>query len=111
MSYDNKVCAGLILSGLFAVPSAAHADTIRCGTVLIREGATVLSIRESCGEPAAIESSTEPVFERNADGATYQVGTVPVDIWYYDFGSRRNMVRMTVKGGIAEKIERLSRNQ
>ena len=111
MVYGRRILSGVIPGLILAIPIVSQADTIRCGTALIREGSTVLSIREECGDPTTIESSTEPVFGRREDGTRYAVGTVPVDYWYYDFGSRRNPVRMTIKGGVAEKIERLSRNQ
>ncbi len=102
-----RLVPGLVV----AIAFAAQADTIRCSTALIREGATVLRIRENCGEPATIESAMEPVYAQRPDGTPYQAGTVRVEYWYYDFGSRRNPVRMTIKGGVAEKIERLRRNQ
>lgn len=101
----------LVAACLFAISVSAQADTIRCGAALIREGATVVEIREKCGEPVTVERSTETVYGRRADGSTYPSGVVTVDYWYYDFGSRRFPVRMTVRGGIAEKIERLSRHQ
>lgn len=101
-----------VLSGpLLLIPAISQADTIRCGTALIREGATASRIRENCGDPASVESSAEPVYERRPDGTTYQVGTITVDYWFYDFGNRRNPVRISMKGGLAEKVERLSHNQ
>lgn len=111
MPNSTKTLFRLIAGLSLTLPMLSQADTIRCSTALIREGATVLHIRQNCGEPATIESSLEPVYAQRPDGRPYQAGTVPVEYWYYDFGSRRNPVRMTIKGGVAEKIERLRRNQ
>jgi hypothetical protein len=106
-----KILVTLIWGLLVLLPSGSQADTIRCSAALIREGATALHVRQNCGEPTTIESSMEPVYAQRPDGTPYQAGSVPVEVWYYDFGSRRNPVRMTIKGGVAEKIERLRRNQ
>lgn len=111
MAIDRRISMCWIFGGLLLWSAYAGAETIRCGTELIQEGALTIDIREKCGEPTAIEHTTEPVYERRLDGTVYQVGVDVIDYWYYDFGSRRFPVRMTVKGGIAEKIERLSRNR
>lgn len=88
----------------------ALAASFRCGQDLIREGMSASDIREKCGEPDSVETVTEPVMSRTRDGLAYQVGVTTTDYWRYDRGSRRFPVRLTIKEGIAEKIELLSRN-
>jgi Protein of unknown function (DUF2845) len=100
-----------IAVALQCVMASARADSVRCGTALIQEGARTVEIRETCGEPVTIETTSEPVYSRRVDGTVYQIGVEMVEYWYYDFGPRRFPVRMTVKGGVAEKIELLSRNR
>jgi hypothetical protein len=111
MTISRNVSSCAVIAGLLLISKYSEADSIRCGTRLIQEGARVVDIRELCGEPQTVETTTEPIYERRLDGTLYQVGVEVIDYWYYDFGSRRFPVRMTVKGGIAEKIERLSRNR
>ena len=94
--------------GFALIPGFVDAETIRCGNDLIVEGTPTAIIRDKCGEPTSIDSTSQPVYARHADGTTYQVGVETVDFWFYDFGSRRIPVRMTVRDGIAEKIELVS---
>lgn len=86
-----------------AVP--AHADTLRCGSVLIREGAVASYVQQKCGAPASKETVTEPVRARGVNGTTYEVGTTSKDIWRYDRGSRQLPVVMTFEGGVLKKLE------
>jgi len=91
-------------------PPAGTAATFRCGAVTIREGMAAAEIVAQCAEPSSIETTTEPVMSRLADGTLIQVGTETIDYWRYDLGTRRFPMRVTVKNGVAVKIERMSRN-
>ena len=111
MVNNTRMFVRLAMIGVLVAPVASQAEPIRCGTGLIQEGATALEIREKCGEPTTVERTSTPVYELLTDGTRYQVGVVPVDYWYFDFGTRQFPVRMTIKDGIAEKIELLTRRQ
>src|ERR1044071_425696 len=46
----------LALLALFACVPLAHADAMRCGSKLIREGDTRSLVRDFCGEPSDIQT-------------------------------------------------------
>lgn len=97
--------------GIYCMPTISDAESVRCGTDLVREGMLSAVIRDKCGEPTSIEVTSEPVYERHVDGTTHQIGAEVVEYWFYDFGPRQFPVRMTFRGGVAEKIELVSRNR
>jgi hypothetical protein len=94
---------------LALLPVQLAADSFRCGPDLIQEGIFAAEVVEKCGEPTSVETVTEPLMARNADGFLYQVGVTTKEIWRYDRGSRMFPVRLTIKDGVAEEIELLSR--
>ena len=109
MNTKTAVLAAII--GLYGLTTIANAESVRCGADLVREGMLSAVIKEKCGEPRSIEVTSEPVLERRVDGTSHQIGAEVVEYWYYDFGSRQFPVRMTFRGGVAEKIELVSRNR
>ena len=95
--------SGLIVAATSA--SVANAETLRCGSSLIQEGATAGAVLEKCGEPGAKETFTEPVFVRRVDGTTYQSGTTSREVWRYKRGSGQFPAVLTFEMGVLKKLE------
>lgn len=83
---------------------AAEIDSWRCSNVLISRGDAPAEVLDKCGEPSARETVTEPVYARNANGGTRQIGVVEREIWTYD-RSNRIPVRLTFEEGKITRIE------
>ncbi|HEY8509281.1 MAG TPA: DUF2845 domain-containing protein [Steroidobacteraceae bacterium] len=94
----------LLLAGLAAAPHAS-AETLRCGSALIKVGATAGYVLEKCGEPQSRTQISEPVRARRPNGTTYVTGTTMVDVWRYDRGSRKFPAVLTFREGVLKKIE------
>lgn len=98
---------------LLAMCSVARADSMRCGSRIVKDGDTLEKVLAVCGEPA-IRSRTwiqrPPQYELG--GWTYSFpGTedVPVDSWTYDFGPNRLMQRVRFVAGQVESIVTLGK--
>jgi hypothetical protein len=72
--------------------------------VLISRGDASTDVLDKCGEPNARETVTEPVYARNANGGTRQIGVVERELWTYD-RSNRIPVRLTFEEGKITRIE------
>ena len=101
----------LLATAALATPAAA--DTLRCGSRIIKEGDTQEKALAVCGEPAQ-QSRTwierPPQYELGGQWYSYP-GTelVPVDLWTYDFGPNRLMQRVRFVAGLIVSIETLGR--
>ena len=101
--------ASLALLLLAALPAAA--DSMRCGSRLIVEEDSIEKVLYYCGEPAS-KSRTWIVRQPR-----YYVGSneyafpgeedVPVDLWTYDFGPNKLMMRLRFVAGKLERVESL----
>lgn len=96
----------------FACVPAAHADAMRCGNKLIREGDTRSLVRDFCGEPSDIQTRSilrRPVF--NFNGRKQFVGDglveIPVEIWTFNFGPSKLMREVRFVDGRIEEISTL----
>jgi len=85
--------------------SAAHADTLRCGSKLIQEGANQGYVMEYCGAPDSKQTFTEPVYVQRVDGTTYQSGETRRDVWRYKRGPGKFPAVLTFEMGVLKKIE------
>jgi hypothetical protein len=94
-----------LTASLVLFAAAAHADTLRCGSSLISEGANQSFVREKCGEPDSKMEVTEPVMARRPDGFTYQTGTTTQQIWRYKRSPGKFPAVMTFEGGVLRKLE------
>jgi hypothetical protein len=83
----------------------AWADTLRCGSALIKEGDTQGYVQEKCGEPQSKQTYTEPVMARRVDGTAYEVGTTSKDVWRYQRGSGSFPAVLTFEKGVLKKLE------
>lgn len=90
----------------------AHADAMRCGNKLVRDGDTRLAVLEICGEPSDVQTRTilrRPYY--NVQGRRIYFGDgyneVPVEIWTYNFGPYKLQRRVRIVDGLVEEIETL----
>jgi len=83
----------------------AFAETLRCGSVLVKEGDTQGYVQEKCGEPQSKQTYTEPVMARRADGTAYEVGTTSKDVWRYQRSNGSFPAVLTFEKGVLKKLE------
>lgn len=105
-----------LLIGLMVVAAAmvapAHADGLRCGGRLLRDGDSRAEVRAFCGEPADVQTRSilrRPVY--NLSGRMVFLGDglieVPVETWTYNFGPNKLMRRIRFVDGIVDQVETL----
>ena len=82
-----KSIATFILFAAVALPALSQ---MRCGTELITEGDSALSVLEACGEPSY--GDVDPFGD---------------DEWTYNFGPNEFMIRLTIQEGTVRRIEEL----
>jgi hypothetical protein len=102
----------LVLLGLFACVPMAHADAMRCGSKLIREGDNRALVRDFCGEPSDIQTRSilrRPVFNNNGRRTVVGDGLVeiPIEIWTFNFGPSKLMREVRFVDGRVEEITTL----
>jgi hypothetical protein len=99
----------------FAVACAtthpAEADSLRCGSKLVRDGDTRAAVLNFCGEPADVQTRSilrRPSFSRNGR-QFFGEGFVeiPVEVWTYNFGPYKLLRRIRFVDGLVEEIETL----
>ena len=86
---------------------AAHAETMRCGSALVDESATLDELLAKCGEPSKREQRVEDVWARNANGGSRVVGQTQTEYLTYDRGSQAAPMLVTVVDGKIRSIERV----
>jgi hypothetical protein len=82
----------------FAAMGVAHADSMRCGGVIVTPGAKQSEVLELCGEPAS--KTVEDVAKR--EGKYYE-GTTPVETWTYTSGAVNTV--LTFDSGVLLSIQ------
>ncbi|HEY0681121.1 MAG TPA: DUF2845 domain-containing protein [Steroidobacter sp.] len=99
-----------VVMASLAVP--AHADGMRCGGRLLRDGDSRAEVRAFCGEPADVQTRTilrRPFY--NVSGRIVYFGEglveIPVETWTYNFGPNKLMRRVRFIDGIVEDVETL----
>jgi hypothetical protein len=105
------------LIGLTVVAAAtalpAHADGMRCGSRLIRDGDARAEVRAFCGEPADVQTRSilrRPVYNIVGGRAVYfgdSYVEIPVETWTYNFGPNKLMRRVRFVDGVVEEVETL----
>jgi len=102
---------GLAVVGA-ALTAPAHADGLRCGSRLIRDGDARAEVRAFCGEPVDVQTRTilrRPVY--NLRGRLVYSGDglieIPVETWTYNFGPNKLMRRVRFVDGIVDEVETL----
>ncbi|NPC72167.1 DUF2845 domain-containing protein [Corallococcus sp. AB004] len=82
-----------------ALPSLAHAASLRCGNKLVSEGASQTDAVAKCGQPVSTETKRERVTNKSREGrrdgsrrgdSSTEVSTSSsVEEWTYNFGPNR----------------------
>lgn len=83
---------------VIATPAAA----LRCGNDLVGEGDDTLTLLARCGQPALREQFTEDrVVQRDngTAGTVQEIERIPYEVWTYNFGPQRFLVRVEIRGG------------
>ena len=102
--------ASTVLAAAVSMP--AHADGMRCGGRLIRDGDARAEVRAFCGEPVDVQTRTilrRPFY--NVSGRIVYFGDglveIPVETWTYNFGPNKLMRRVRFIDGVVEDVETL----
>jgi hypothetical protein len=101
-------CVGLVL-----LPFMAHADSMRCGSRIVKDGDTIDKVLAVCGEPTTGQRTwiqRAPQYVLGGQWYSFP-GTedVPVDLWIYDFGPNKLMRRVRFVAGQVVSIVTLDR--
>ena len=104
--------AVLVIAVGAASVTAAHADALRCGSRLVRDGDTRAAVRNFCGEPANVQTRSilrRPQYNVNGRFLSYGDGYVeiPVEVWTYNFGPYKLLRRIRFVDGLVDGIETL----
>ena len=94
----------LLLLLLAAVTLPAHA--LRCGSRVVTTGDRDLLARDRCGEPYYTDQMVV-VDVYGADGPVERQVENVYDVWYYNFGPRKLMVRLLFLNGRLEREDTL----
>lgn len=95
----------VFLVALVGPYTSATAETLRCGSYLIKEGDDAFSVVAKCGEPTQRTTITEPLFASSADGGTYPTGQVAyTQVWRYDRGPMQFPVIIKIADGVVQSI-------
>jgi len=94
---------------LAALPAAA--DSMRCGSKFVDDGATTEKVLYHCGEPVSKERywiTRQPRYYVGSNEYSFPgEEDVPVDLWTYDFGPNKLMQRLRFVAGELKSIETL----
>ncbi len=106
----SVACAALGL-----LPLDARADSMRCGSRLVKDGDTIDKVLAVCGEPATRARTWIQRAPQYQLGGNYHSfpGTeeVPVDLWTYDFGRNKLMRRVRFVDGLVVSIVELGKGK
>jgi hypothetical protein len=101
----RQTAVALMLAAL-TLTTAAHADTLRCGSKLIAEGESQSTVRAKCGTPDSETKLTEPIYARNPyGGVAGVVGESTKIIWRYQRSPGKFPAVLTFEGGVLKKLE------
>jgi hypothetical protein len=96
------------LFGALLIPSLAAADSMRCGSRIVKDEDSMEKVLAVCGEPVERERTwiqRAPQYEWG--GTEYSFPgreDVPVDLWTYDFGSSKLKMRVRFVAGKVQSI-------
>lgn len=90
------------------LPVTAAADSMRCGSRLVKEEDTLDEVLALCGEPVSRQRTwiqRAPQFEFGGNEYPFPGREdVPVDVWIYDFGSHKLRMRVRFVAGRVQSI-------
>jgi hypothetical protein len=88
---------------------ALPVHALRCGNNIVSQGDSTMLLLRNCGEPTLKEQFVDRVPVRAYDQVRNESYTTydeqPYDVWTYNFGPRRFVQRITIKGGKIYRIE------
>ncbi|MGB5734726.1 MAG: DUF2845 domain-containing protein [Thiohalocapsa sp.] len=88
---------------------AAPAYALRCGNNVVSEGDSTLLLLRHCGEPTLKEQVVDRVpvraYDQFRDEYYLLYEEQSYDVWTFNFGPRRFVQRITIKGGKIYRIE------
>jgi len=102
---------GLAGAALLVLPALAGADSMRCGSRVIKERDSIEEVVAACGEPVR-KSRTwiqrAPQFEFGGQDYSFP-GTedVPVDLWTFDLGPNQFLRQVRFIAGEVDSITTL----
>ena len=103
--------SGLACAALLVLPALAVADSMRCGSRVIKERDSIEEVVAACGEPVRkvrtwIERA--PQFEFGGQDYSFP-GTedVPVDLWTFDLGPNQFLRQVRFIAGEVDSITTL----
>lgn len=91
---------------------AAHADSMRCGNRLVRDGDPTSSVIAFCGEPSDVQRRTllrRPYYDVRGRLVYFGDGLeeILVETWTYNFGPHKLMRRIRFVDGVVDEVETL----
>lgn len=95
-----------------ALAAPAHADGMRCGGRLIRDGDVRAEVKAFCGDPVDVQTRTilrRPSYDFRGRFLGYGDGLIeiPVETWTYNFGPNKLMRRVRFIDGVVDEVETL----
>jgi len=93
------------------LPALAGADSMRCGSRVVKEQDTIEAVVAACGEPVRKERTwiqRAPQFELGGQDYSFP-GTedVPVDLWTFDLGPNQFLRQVRFIAGEVDSITTL----
>jgi hypothetical protein len=110
-----RALSWVVAVSLMWAPVAGDAASLRCGTALVSDGASMAEVVARCGEPMAKQSREEwdevKTQEPGGDTSTRRVVRRTLEEWTYNFGPNRLMQVVVFENGrlIDVKSERYGR--
>lgn len=99
----------LLIAALVGLVLSQSAWALRCGNNLVSENDPSVKLLQYCGQPINIEKHKErravSVYDRRLNDYVTEYQSVPYEIWTYNFGPNRFMMRITVRDGLITRIE------
>jgi len=107
----SRRAASCLLLSVLLLGGIAPAHALRCGNYLVTEGDSSARLRQVCGAPTQLEQVDERVpvsrYDRVRDIYYTDYVLEPYEIWTYNFGPRRFMMRIQVRQGKVTDIQSL----
>lgn len=94
------------LLALLAAALPRYAWALRCGTQIVKQGETAAQVRGDCGAPFFIDRYVAPPGV-GVETPVEPGAPVVSDVWYYNFGPQRLMVRLEFSGGVLAREQTL----
>jgi hypothetical protein len=84
--------------------ATAGRETLRCGTISVRLGATTAEVLDRCGPPNEMEPTRDDVSWVQS-GTVWKEIVTRIDTWSYDRGPHEFVRVLTFKNGVLDSID------